>query len=1816
MNSFRLLPCCLAILLAASYRAEAQTLEVTNAPPITPQNLITNIFLGDGVEVLNVTYQGSANAVGFFKNGQNATGMERGLVMTTGRAVTQGVALGVAEPGSAQASVDNGSQATDPDMVAIAGTNQIFNISKYIITFIPIADTLRFRYAFASEEYPEFVCSEFNDIFGFFISGPGINGPYQNNAINIARIPGTNLPVTINNVNPGVVGGAGTIEYCTPPRGSLAFSQFYNSNDGSNSFPVYDGITDVFTAEAIVQPCQVYTIKLVICDVGDHAYDSGVFLEAKSFGTGSLQVDVATVSLDGSVAEGCSPGRVTFSLPQPTTLDYYVDYRVLGSAINGVDYVRLPDSLFIRAGRSTAHLDIIALEDGLAEGLETLVLDVQRDACNRDTITILLRDNPLIKPDLGPDTTLCVGAPLALNGIIPIPLPPPPSFSNANNLTIQPTNAPVYSNITVSGVVPNVLGPQVLRSVCIDSLSHPWIDDLDIFLITPGGQFLELSTDNGGNGGNGLAMDFMIRACFTPTANRRINFPGPFAPPSAVPFTGNWLPEGEWSDIWGGPVNGTWRLLLIDDTNGAVGTLHSWTITFNAVYDIQYQWSPAAGLSCTTCPTPVATPAQPVEYIIQAVDSYGCTTADSIQVQAVPLLDAPQAVCGTVTDTSVTIAWTDVAGATGYEINVNGGGWQMPSQTLGHRVGNLNTGQEVQFLIRAIGQCPGGIDTLQCRTLVCSPPLLSAQVTDASCAGLNDGAVQLSAPAGAGTPVFSLQGQSNSTGVFTNLAPGLYVATYQDTANCPATVEFTIQAPQILTLTPVLIDTVRCHGERNGSARIETSGGQGPYTYVWSNGETTPTAVALEAGPHSVRITDAAGCQAEATIDIPQPAPLTATTQATAVRCPGAGDGSLAAMPLGGVMPYTYRWDTAAGSQLMGMATGLAGGAYEVTVTDARGCTAYASGIVPEPAPVQWQVQSSDVVCFGEATGTATAAVSGGNGGWALSWSNGWQGAAQNNLLAGIYGITATDSQGCRDSLSVVISQPAAPLTVQWQVVQPACFGQSSGSVRAIVSGGTPGYQIQWQGLPPQTDPLRAQLAAGTYPVTITDANHCALSDVVTLTEPPLLTASLALTSARCHGISDGAATVLPVGGTPPYSFAWSSGQTTEQISGLGAGVVSVQITDANGCQVSTAGTITQPTPLLATQQVAPARCFGAADGAVSLTVSGGVEPYAYVWSNGQQTASATGLAAGTYTYTVTDSNACQATGSATVQQPPALTGSITGQNPTCHPLPDGRAQIVAGGGTPPYTYRWDDGQQQTADTAVGLSAGWYRVQIRDANGCMRSDSVQLIAPPLPQLQLQARDVRCHGGNDGSITATLSAGTNPFQYQWSMPSIGNTLTPTGLPAGTYSLTVTDALACTAVQQAEIAQPLPLILSAVPQHIACVGNATGSIDLTVTGGVQPYRYTWSHGDTREDPDRLGPGQYTVTLSDANDCTATLSSTILQTNPIEAAISMVPAACFGTATGGASAQITGGTPPYQYLWSNGATTAAIQQVPAGDYTLRVTDSVGCQSEFSVRIAQPEMPLAANPSIWPPTCAGETNGRIELAPSGGTAPYVYSLNGGAFAGNRTFVALGAGVYQVTVRDAAGCVTQTGPLTLEAPLPLSVSLGIDRIVAYGDTVQLGAMTTNGVPPLVYDWRPRDTTLLSCLNCPAPVARPSYQVAVRVTVTDANGCSAEDLVNLFVTKDPRAYVPTGFTPNDDGQNDRLLVHGRTGIRVLVFRVFDRWGQLLYEGGGFEINDTTQGWDGTFRNKPAASDTYLWTLTIELPDGARETLSGQTSLIR
>lgn len=1498
MHNYRSLLLFVLSCLTTSLSAQ---LEVNNAPPITPENLISNVFLGEGVEVVGITYDGDPDAVGLFTGGLNAVGMERGIVMTTGRAVTSGANLGVASAAGQQASVINGSTAADADLTSIVGANiGVQNVCKYTIQFIPVNDTLRFTYAFASEEYPEYACTQYNDVFGFFISGPGISGIYQNGAENIALIPGTDRPVTINNVNPGVPGNmGGTVANCSGDDGSLAFSHLYNANFGNN-LPVYDGYTDVFVAEAVVEPCQVYTIKLVIADAFDGLLDSGVFLEAKSFGTGSLDVEIEGLAIDGGLAEGCGEGEIVFNLPAPVESDYDVEFAVGGTATPDVDYPALPATVIIPAGDSTFRIPISAYEDGIDEGDETILLSVQRDPCNRDTFTIVVKDNRLVKPDLGPDLTVCPTDNTALDGTVPVVLPEPPRFFSTSPVAIDQPNVPYSSEIDVFGVLPVELGPEAIKMICIDSLEHEWIDDLDLFLVGPDGQFLELSTDNGSDGGNALGTDLYLRTCFTVDAVTPINTPGPFAPASAVPFTGEWQPEGVFSDLWDGDysTNGTWQLIVTDDTNSAVGTLHSWSICFNPVYQVSYEWSPAAGLSCIDCPDPIASPDTDTEYILTVSDSYGCTESDTLNMEVLPALTMTGLQCGVATTSSVQVVWPPLVGATGYEVSVNGGPWVPASGLLEHVVTGLGLLETVEVMVRATANCPSFPATIMCTSLNCTPAQLSANPTDASCAGNADGEVQITVVSGTGPFSYELDGTTNNTGLFTGLGAGNYVAIVTDGNNCPGSIPFTVDAPE---------------------------------------------AVAL---------------------------------------------------------------------------------------------------------------------------------------------------------------MMSTDS-------------------------------------------------------------------------------------------------------VQCFGGADGTATVVPMGGTMPYTYQWNNGETTATITGLSVGMVSVQVEDAMGCTSSGQIMVEQPEEISIDLTGEDPNCFEGTDGSIAATVSGGTAPYAFQWNDGQQQATATNLGAGVYDLMVTDANNCTMPAQLELTEPAELVLMVTTEEQACTGPPNGEATVSAMGGTMPYSYEWDNGQLTA--TAAGLTAGNYEVTVTDANNCQAIMSADVpAADQVEIISFMVTNASCAGGQDGEIVVDVQNGTPP--YTWSGPL-------NGLSAGQYSLTVTDAAGCTDILTTSVTDPPVLQLSTTVTPVGCSGEMNGAIDLSVSGGTAPYTYDWNGIANTEDLNNISAGNYSVIVTDANGCSATISSEVVESTVLEATAQLDQILCAGAASGHIVLNVNGGQPPYDFAWNNGAASGTLASLTAGDYEVTITDAFGCQVIESYTITEPET-LSAEIISEMVSCFGDRDGVIQINGVGGTPPYRYRMNNGNWQTNATYIGLAAGNYNLWIEDANGCPQSLGITEIAQPREIELNLGANREMNFGDTIQIVPGIDSDRPIVEYLWSPYDSTWMSCETCSDLLVFTDVQRDLFLEVMDEFGCTAKAWIQIRVNKDFPVAVPTGFTPNGDNINDLLLVHGLPGIDVLQFRIWDRWGELIFADGGFPVNDASRGWDGTFREQAMNGGVYLWQVEALMPDGSTQVLNGQVTLIR
>lgn len=2024
-----------------------------NFAPFTPENLVSNVFLGDGVEVVGVSFSGDPTSVGYFQNAQADIGIDRGIILSSGLATDApgigcppGICNNTGNNGVASTSMGNGG---DPDLQISSGFN-INDAVVYEIDFIPVADTLQFNYVFASEEYQSYTCSNFNDAFGFYISGPGINGGFTNNAENIALVPGTNLPVTINTVNSGVPTG-GPAANCV----SLAYSNFFVDNIGNpEGLSVeYSGFTTVFTATAIVQPCQQYKIKLACGDAFDDILDSAVFLEAKSFGTGSIQVEATTVSIDGVISEGCTDAVLSFTLPNPAENDIPLNYTIQGTAQNGVDYTFIPDNLMIPAGSDSIGFVINGIEDNIVEGLETFELIVQTDICFFDTITLSITENQL-SPPMMEDTTICDGGTAQLDATIDnLFVPPPIPFSNTNSEIIGP-GTPYEFPIDVSGLPYDILEPNVISSICINIVNTAAIFEAQVFLTTPGGQFLELTTQNGAGfvPGGGY-----VNTCFTETATTPINFNPSgetFAPASAVPFTGNWLPEGPWTDIYGGPANGTYTLIVYDLAPGFAPTFQDWTIEFNAPYFLTYNWSEPATLTCNDCPDPEAFPSASTTYTVTITDTYGCSVTGSVDVDVVNQLPTPNVSCGTFTSTSVTVEWDAVSGAVGYEVSVDSGPF-MPVNPgdLFYEESGLSVGQSVTFEVVAVSaDClnsnPASI------SCTAQPCLLTTSLdgsTNVSCSGEADGTATLSA-SGSGTITYDIGGgNTNTTGLFTNLAAGDYTVSITDD-DCTLTENVTITEPDALTITNTF-SNVSCNGQADGTITVTVGGGSPTYNYAWSGGlaDTDDTVDNLSGGDYTVTVTDDNGCTITLSQTINENPALTISSTTTDATCNGLADGSATVTVGGGSGTYDYLWDTNAADQMTATATGLDVGNYVVTVTDSDACTITTSVTIDAPASMTTTTSATMASCSGSTDGTATVVASGGAGGYNYEWGDGQMTDLAINLSDGWHYVTVTDANGCMaiDSAEVTVPNPIN-LTLTGNDI--SCNGGTDGDASVVASGGAGGFSYEWSNAGEVTDNISA-VGAGIYTVTVTDLNGCSSTDEITLNEPTALTITLDSTHVDCFGESTGGVTATVMEGTPPYTYSWTGGANTDVVTGLAAGTYTVTVTDDNLCTITASIDVTESPELTSSMSVGGASCSGGGDGSATVTPNGGTGPFTYEWSDGQLTATATGLMAQTYTVTVTDDLGCMTTNSINVAEPPAISVAASGTNISCFAGSDGTVSAIGNGGDGNYTFSWSI--PATGDTQTGLVAGTYTVTVSDGNGCTATDDVIISEPTEIIVTEVITDVSCGGGSDGSVNITVSGGSPAYAFAWSDGSTGEDCI--NVPAGDYTVTVTDANGCEFSNTYTIGEPTPVVVSLTETNVFCFNGSDGSIDATISGGTTPYSFAWSSSETTEDLNNIPAGDYTITVTDGNNCTATAATTVTQpASGVTVSMSPDATVCFGTTTASATATASGGAVGYTYIWSNNETSATINNLGAGTYTVTVsdmnnctttgsvtvneladissvlsansascnngsdgsatvtaisggagvaitdytitwgttppqtgttasnltagqtydvtiTDANGCTGTNSVTIPNPTSVVVNLLNTVPVSCSGESDGSITVSGSGGTAPYTYAWSNGqvtdmtenltlgtytvtvsdangctatdnysvenpamldvtiqgsdascpgwsngiatayptggvppysfewsngdlteeidslpsgnynvtvtdanncmiaasvyigeptwlnqdiivtdvtcfgdrdgsiivtatggtppymysfdsgmSFSNTDAQVGLFPGDYGVVVQDANGCQTFVDTVTVGEPLPVEVTIFPDTtVVTYEltDSIELSVDVMNGVGALTYSWEALyGDQDMSCTDCPNPVITGYENNRFEVTVTDANGCVGTDEIEVIVSRNREVYVPTGFTPNNDGVNDYLMVHGTSGTRVITFRVYDRWGELVFRADRYNINseNSMNVWDGTFKGKPMNPAVFVWYLEVKHIDGREESFEGNTTLLR
>ena len=912
-----------------------------------------------------------------------------------------------------------------------------------------------------------------------------------------------------------------------------------------------------------------------------------------------------------------------------------------------------------------------------------------------------------------------------------------------------------------------------------------------------------------------------------------------------------------------------------------------------------------------------------------------------------------------------------------------------------------------------------------------------------------------------------------------------------------------------------------------GLAYIDISGvGNAPFTYLWSNSDADSLAGNLNAGTYDVLVTDQYGCTAVDTFTVTEPPILLGTAEILSdyngqdISCNGAMDGSAAVVASGGVIPYTYSWSPT--GLVTDTINGLDAGVHVITVTDDNGCIVEDSVTLIQPDSLIVTGIITDVLCFGDSTGSINVTVTGGTPAYTYAWSNNETNQDLLNVPSGVYIDTVTDINGCSDTLSFAITQPIAAMTMTSTVTDILCFDDSTGSVEVLVTGGVTPYTYVWSN--GDLDSLAGNLPAGTYTVTVTDSNNCTLTETYILTESPLLVTSTAITTdyngqdISGFNAMDGSAEVTVTGGAFPYTYLWSpGGEITDSITSLDAGTYIVVVTDSNGCVMTDSITLVQPDTISITAVITDIFCFADTVGAIDATITGGTAPYTFSWSNSVFTEDQINLSSGTYTDTVTDINGCMNFVDFTITQPlDSMTiTAITTPN-LCFEDSTGTIDLTVLGGNAPYTYSWTTGD--TIADLDSLPEGNYTVTVTDSNNCSQDLVVSIFAPTDLLLTETHLDPLCQSGTQGSIDLTVSGGTPGYVYSWnngdSIPDITN------LFAGLYFVTVTDTNGCVDTMSVAITDPDAIIISDVHVDVLCFSDSTGSIDISLTNGTPGFVYDWSNTETTQDIINLPAGPYYVNVTDTNGCGGFMSFIIEEpdTSLHFTSDSVTNILCFGDTIGAINIEVDGGVTPYTYFWNNAEITQDLVNLTAGIYSVIVTDSNMCQIEYVDTVFQPEN-LVLSETHVDILCFGDSTGSIDVTTIGGVLPYTYIWNTADTTEDLTGIP--TGTYTLTVADSNACIDTITVIITEPLVPLVLStISLNVLCSGGNNGAIDLTVTGGTPGYTYLWNTSDTIQdLDSL----------FAGTYDVVVTDTNACF--DTISVTITEPSPLGISGILTP-------------------------------------------------------------------------------------
>ncbi len=1045
-------------------------------------------------------------------------------------------------------------------------------------------------------------------------------------------------------------------------------------------------------------------------------------------------------------------------------------------------------------------------------------------------------------------------------------------------------------------------------------------------------------------------------------------------------------------------------------------------------------------------------------------------------------------------------------------------------------------------------------------------------VEEPACAGADDGRICITL-GGTATANFSWS-DGQTTACAENLSAGTYAVTISN-GSCTTVETFDLLEPNLLQVRAGTV-AASCFDATDGSAFLTPLGGTPPYTFAWSNGAVGNSRIDnLPPGTYVHTLTDARGCTRMDTLLVSAPDMLRITTEElTMISCFGQTDGRIAVAPSGGIPPYQLAWSDGG---VGGVREDLSAGTYTVSLTDATGCGQEAQYTITEPAvPTLAVANQQQPLCSGDQTGAVEFTVAGGTEPVQLAWSDGeiLTTPARTGLGVGEYWVLVIDTNNCRsDTLFLAVSPQSDP-AVQVLRTAPTCVGLDDGRLE-IVPGPDSPYRYAWAN--GDTTAFRNGIGVGDYAVTVTTAAGCVIDTVLRLSAPQVFDIVSVPSAPTCAAASDGLIDqVLLEQGTAPFQFSWNDGSQQLERLNLTAGDYSFTVTDANGCQFySDTFQLTDPPPLqIDILAQGGSNCANEQIGFVETRTSGGTPPYQFNWlGTGVNRPSIYQLAPGTYRLRVTDAQGCVQERGVTISAAAPFTAAVRlRRGSLCNPAHGDTLVVDRLGGVGPFSYEWSDGS--TEAIRLNPPSGGYRVTVTDEQGCAVATStlkVRARPEPIRLDSVLAFPSLCAEDTTSRIEVYTSGGGDLLRYHFTPTYIeitdSNQLTYLNPPgAASYSVTVTDLTTGCSVQQGDIdiASPTALAVAAsVEAGVTCAGGTDGRVRGVASGGVAPYRYLWTNapGDTLGTDSVFSSasvGLLRLEVTDANGCTEVLTDLAvpLLTEPmvlIDTLTKVERVRCRSGADGQIDVTVAGGLPPLQYAWSNGGSGAAISGLPAGSYTLTVTDAAGCVLEPPpIEVSQPDSAFFIPSVVRNERCTGAQDGFIRLTPSGGTRPYVFSWRRNGVPFNPTdriqLVDLTAGTYTLVARDAAGCVKRD-TFEIMAPPALSVSF-----LPQGDTLRL--ITSGGTPPLRYQWSTgSQDSLLTGI-----AAGQSYGV----TITEANDCTTEAQFTVTTTRESDRLAGLRVYPNPFSGAFTLHWPEQAG-RKFRLRVMNLTGRVVYE---------------------------------------------------